>query len=33
MHWKELEIDLFDSIEIYPYNQDSIINLYLFHIG
>jgi hypothetical protein len=26
MHWKEPEIDLFDSIEIYPYNQDKIKN-------
>ncbi len=26
MHWKEPEIVLFDSIEIYPYNQDNIAN-------
>ena len=28
MHWKEPEIDLFDSIEIYTYNQDNLIDLY-----
>jgi len=31
MHWYEPEIDLFDSIEIYPYNQDDIVDLYFFY--